>query len=170
MAQGDIGKNSEFLTQKILKRSLFLLLLSALPVRHWRSLKFKSRVTLYQKFDATRSNICVKKFILVSKTAQGFYYAALLLHHYAATLQSEQCCEHSYNTQSSYPPYIAASNSLDILLVPTHQYSICLGYVALTYAAVFLTDETLSLPKLTSSLRVYSYFMATASQQSMWMC
>ena len=33
---------------------------------------------LYQNIDATKRIICVENFILVSKIAQGWYYAALL--------------------------------------------------------------------------------------------
>ena len=38
----------------------------------------KSRVALYQKTNVTRSTIYVENFMLVSETAQGWYYAALL--------------------------------------------------------------------------------------------
>jgi len=38
----------------------------------------KSRVALYQKINVTRSTIYVENFILVSETAQGWYYATLL--------------------------------------------------------------------------------------------
>ena len=62
MPQGDISKNAEFSTQKWLQRS---------P-------KVKYGATLHQKIYVTRSTICVENFILVSLTAQGCYYAALL--------------------------------------------------------------------------------------------
>ena len=37
-----------------------------------------TRVALYQKINVTRSTIYVENFILVSETAQGWYYAAVL--------------------------------------------------------------------------------------------
>jgi len=62
MPQGDISKNAKF--------------------RHKNGCKGHQRSNFalapYQKF-VTRSTTCVKNFILVSQTAQGWYYAALLL-------------------------------------------------------------------------------------------
>jgi len=63
MTQGDINKHAEFSAQKWPQRSPTV----------------KSRVALYQKIDVTRSTICVENFILVSETAQGWYYAAVLM-------------------------------------------------------------------------------------------
>ena len=52
-----------------------------------RSPKVKSRVALYRKLDVTSNTICVENFTLLSKTAQGWYYAALLYELLAVTNQ-----------------------------------------------------------------------------------
>ena len=59
-ASGRYKQNSEFSTQKWLKG-------------HQRS------NLAQQKLDVTRSTICMENFILVSKTAQGWYHATLLI-------------------------------------------------------------------------------------------
>ena len=38
----------------------------------------KGQIYYIKKINITRSTICVENFMLVSKSAQGWYYAALL--------------------------------------------------------------------------------------------
>ena len=46
------------------------------------SLKLKSALALYQKFDVTRSTIFMESFTLISKTAHKALFGLLLLYYY----------------------------------------------------------------------------------------